>query len=66
MNSIKAMGIDYSANFTGVVYTNIIGDRDFWFTSNLRRDKDNTHCTFLNKELKTLEKVDIICDNILL
>ena len=64
MNNIKAMGIDYSANFTGVVYTNIIGDRDFWFTSNLRRDKDNTHCTFLNKELKTLEKVDIICDNI--
>lgn len=64
MNNIKAMGIDYSANFTGVVYTNIIGDRDFWFTSNLKRDKDNTHCTFLNKELKTLEKVDIICDNI--
>ena len=64
MDNIKTMGIDYSANFTGVVYTNTAGNIDFWFTSNLHRDKNNTHCKFLNKELKTLDKVDIICDNI--
>ena len=61
---IKSMGIDYSANFTGVVYDNILGNTDYWFTSNLKRDKNNTKCTYLDKDMNTVQKVDTICDNI--
>ena len=61
---IKSMGIDYSANFTGVVYDNILGNTDYWFTSNLKRDKNNTKCTYLDKDMGTVQKVDTICDNI--
>ena len=60
----RVIGIDYSANFTGVVYDDIENDRTFWFTSNLIRDKNNINCTFIDKNIKTLEKVDLICDNI--
>lgn len=58
------IGIDYSANFTGVVYDNIYGKTSFWFTSNLARDKNNDNCIYIDKNLKTIEKVDFICDNI--
>lgn len=61
---VKVMGIDYSANFTGVVYDGL-QNKSYWFTSTLKRDRDNCfNCTFLPKDLNTVEKVDTICNNI--